>query len=106
MSAAILCLAACVCVIMNKVSNVAQVSVMSRGNVFLLFIGREWTNMAIPWGAQAWSEKAVLCINSERAKPSDGNIGTVCTLSDQLASLLGAPFKAIANGYANQLNGY
>ena len=35
--------------------------VLSQANVFLLFFGKERTNMAAPWGASIWGQKKFLC---------------------------------------------
>ena len=37
-----------------------EVYIMQWANLFLLFISREWTNMAAPWGAQIWSKSILL----------------------------------------------
>ena len=49
-----------VCDIMNK-AWVAGVYMTSWVKLFLLFIGKEWTNVALPWGAQTWSRKKYFC---------------------------------------------
>ena len=37
--------------------SVAAVYIMSRANFYLLFIGKEWTNMAAPWEARIQCQK-------------------------------------------------
>ena len=58
-STAILFLAACACD-MQKVSRgmyTSQVYIVSGANLFLFFIGKEWTDMAAPWAAHIGSIK-------------------------------------------------
>ena len=63
MIAAILYLAVCVCVGMSKasmcVSRRCLISIMSRTNLFLFFVGKAkgWTNLAALWGAQPWNKE-------------------------------------------------
>ena len=54
-SAAILCPTACVSDVMNKASVLARVLNILWANLFLLFLSKEWSNMAAPWGAQIQS---------------------------------------------------
>ena len=57
LSAAILYLAVCVCDIMNE-SRVNGRSVFCITSLHsLIFIGKEWSIMAVPWGAPVWSKQ-------------------------------------------------
>ena len=58
--------AACVCDVTNKASfcGISICDIMSQ--IFLLFLGKEWTNMAAYWGAKIWGKKR------ERKKTSVG----------------------------------
>ena len=47
--AAILCLTVCGCDVMNNASvRCTVMPTMSQANLLLIFIGKEWTNMAAP----------------------------------------------------------
>ena len=82
-SAAILCLATCVYAVVNNfhIDCVAELDFMSLANHFLLFTGRERTNMAAPWGAQIRSKKKKKKEKKKRKfccenhmKPGKGNV--------------------------------
>ena len=45
------------CVWLTKLKHIAMVCIISWANLFLLFIGKEWINMAAPWGAQIQRKK-------------------------------------------------
>ena len=44
----VFCLAFCMCDVMNKIGTCDAISLMSWGNLFLLFTVKEQTNMAAP----------------------------------------------------------
>ena len=60
MSAAILCLAACIINIRSKAGMYGNSMNMPWAKHFLLLTGKEWSNMTAPWGAQLWSKKVAL----------------------------------------------
>ena len=42
-----------------RLAHVAKVSNMPQAHLFLLFNGKDRTNITTPWGAQIWSEKVI-----------------------------------------------
>ena len=76
--AELLCVWQSVCDGCTGLNCVAELSITSGANLFLLFIGKERTNMAAPRGARIESQKNLCCINPDRRsvgrKPTNGSI--------------------------------
>ena len=80
----------------SKTSVMQKCQLCHKASSFLLFVSKEWTNMAVPWRAQTLYVKQCFCgvnidKNNNHNKPADGSTCTFSRFSGQLVFSLVSP---------------